>query len=55
MVKISMKKMQISIMYYVVLVVDVFCRNYVRGCDESSVFVVPVRDVSMDRVWETVS
>ena len=49
-----MKKAQISIIRYVVLVLNVVCRDYVCGGDESSSFVVLVRDVSTDRVWETV-
>ena len=49
-----MKKMQISIIRYVVLVLDVFCRNYVCVGNKSSVLVVLVRDVSTDGVRETV-
>ena len=49
-----MKNMQTSIMYYVVLVVNVLRRNYVSGGNEPSVLVVSVRDVRTDRVWKTV-
>ena len=48
------KKMQTSIMDYVVLVLNVFCRYYVGGGDESPLLVVPVCDISTDRVWGTV-
>ena len=50
-----MKKMQISIIGYVVLFFEIFCRNYVRVGDESSVLVVPVHDIGTDGVWETIS
>ena len=53
-VKSIVKKMQISIMDYVVFVLNVFCQEYV-GCGyKPSLFVVPVRDVSTDRVWKTI-
>ena len=42
------KKTQISIIGYVVLVLDVYGRNYVHVVDESSVLVVPVRDIGTD-------
>ena len=50
-----MKKMQISFIGNVMLVFDVFCRNYVCMGDKSSVLVVPVRYVCTDGVWETIS
>ena len=53
-VKSIVKKMQISIMDYVMFVLDIFYRYYVGSGNESPLLVVPVRDVSMDRVGRTV-
>ena len=40
-----MKKIQISIIGYIMLVFNIFCRNYVCIGDESSVLIVLVRDI----------
>ena len=53
-VKRIVKKIQTSIISYVVLVLNVLSRNYVRVGYESPVCVVPICYVSTDRVWGTV-